>query len=234
MSVCRVALCDDVAIERDMLSVVLHKFSENPVIYNFSCGEDLLKSHVGFDLVILDIYMDGMTGMETAKILHERNSKIPIVFLTSSSAHAVESYEIQAFDYIVKPLNPGRLKNVWDRFLTHRRQNQKFFVVNALGKTERLAYDRIEYAESDCHYVTFHMTDGSCVRINGRLDDIEHQLDDLRFLRCHKSFLINLDLTQAMDEDFIMRSGTHVAYRKREKKHIQQIFCDYIQMEICE
>lgn len=228
MSVCRVAVCDDVAIERDMLSLLLRKCKEKPVIYKFSCGEDFLRSHVAFDLVFLDIYMNGMTGMEVAKILHKRNGKIPIVFLTSSSDFAVESYEVHAFDYIVKPLSHQRLTAVWDRFLSHYRQNQRFFVLNSLGKTERLPYEQIEFVESDCHYVTFHLSDGASMRINGRLDDIEQQLDDSRFLRCHKSFLINLNLTESMDEDFIMRSGTHVAYRKREKKQIQQIFSEYI------
>lgn len=76
------------------------------------------------------------------------------------------------------------------------------------------------------------MVDGTELRIQGRLDDYENQLDDSRFLRCHKSFLINLNLTEAMDEDFLMRSGKHVAYRKREKKQLQKVFYDFISNEV--
>lgn len=232
MSVCRIAVCDDVEMEREILCMLLRKFDNKSIVYKFSCGEDLLRSSADFDLIFLDIYMNGMTGMETAKILHKKNSKVPIVFLTSSSDYAVESYEVHAFDYILKPMGVERFKEVWDRFLLQHRKNQRYFVVNCIGKTERLPYEQIEYMESDCHYVTFHMTDGSSIRINGRLDDIEQQLEDSRFLRCHKSFLINLNLTESMEKDFIMRSGSRVAYRKREKKQIQQVFYDYIRNEV--
>lgn len=232
MSVRKIAVCDDVAIERDMLCMLLHKCDKKTIIYKFASGEALLSSRKAFDLVFLDIYMDGMTGMETAKMLQKRNSKTPIVFLTSSPDFAVESYEIHAFDYIVKPLRPERLKAVWERFLSQYRQSPKFLVLNCPGKTEKLPYEQIEFLESDCHYVTIHMADGAMLRINGRLDDFEQQLDDVRFLRCHKSYLINLNLAEAMDEDFIMHSGNHVAYRKREKKQLQKTFCDYMQKEV--
>lgn len=232
MSVRRIAVCDDVAIEQDMLCLMLHKCDKNQVIYRFSSGEDLLRSNIAFDLVFMDIYMNGMTGMETARLLQKKYRNIPIVFLTSSSDFAVESYEIHAFDYIVKPLRPERLKEVWKRFIFQYQQCSKFLVFSNSGKTEKLPYEQIEFLESDGHYVTIHMADSTEFRILGRLDDYEQQLDDDRFLRCHKSYLINLSLTETMDEEFIMHSGYHVAYRKREKKQMQKVFCDYMLKEV--
>lgn len=227
MSVCKIAICDDIDIERDMLCMMLQSFGEEQIIHHFSCGEDLLASPVAFDLVFLDIYMNGMTGMEVAKVLKNNKSKALIVFLTSSPNFAVESYEVHAFDYIVKPLQPERLKTVWKRFLSLHRKRERFLLLNNSGKTEKIAYEQIEFLESDCHYVIIHMTDGTTVRILGKLDDFEQRIDDADFLRCHKSFLINMRFTESMDGDFIMRSGTHVSYRKREKKHLQKIFNDY-------
>ncbi len=232
MSICRIAICDDVAIERDMLSVLLRECDENQMIYKFACGEDLLCSKESFDLVFLDILMDGMTGMETARVLQERNHKLPIIFLTSSSDFAVESYEVHAFDYIIKPLQKDRLKTVWERFLLQYRQSPKYFILNSSEKTVKLPHDQIEFLESDRHYVTIHMADGKMIRIQGRLDDLEKQLDDTRFLRCHKSFLINLSLTKAMGEDFLMNSGKCVAYRKRDKGQLKKIFCDFMLKEV--
>lgn len=228
----RIAVCDDVAMERDMLSMLLHKCDDRQMIYKFESGEALLCSEVNFDLVFLDIYMNGMTGMEAARILQRRKRKTPIVFLTSSADFAVESYEVHAFDYIVKPLRPERLKTVWERFNSQYRKKPRFLVINTCGKTEKLPYEQIEFLESDCHYVTVHMADGTALRVLGRLDDFEQQLNDARFLRCHKSFLINLSLTRAMEEDFLMHSGRQVAYRKRERKQLQKAFCDYMQKEV--
>lgn len=228
MSVFKIAVCDDVAIERDMLCELLHQYDEKQIIYNFSCGEELIRSPLTFDLVFLDIYMNGMTGMETAKLLKEKNQKTSIVFLTSSKDYAVESYEINAFDYIVKPLKSSRLKAVWERFQIHYISRPKYYILNASGITEKLPYEKIEFLESDCHYVTIHTVDAEVFRILGKLDDIEKELDDARFLRCHKSYLINLDYTVAMDEDFLMTSGEYVSYRKRDKKQLQKIFSEYI------
>ncbi len=231
MPVHRIAVCDDVPLERDVLCTLLHACDEKQRIYQFTSGEELLSSRESFDLVFLDIYMDGMTGMETARMLQKRNSNIPIVFLTSSPDFAVESYEVHAFDYIVKPLQPERLRAVWKRFVAQHRRSRRFLLLNNSAKIERLPYERIEYLESDRHYVTIHMADKTMLRIQGKLDQFEEQLNDMRFLRCHQSFLINLGLTQAMEDDFLMRSGARVAYRKRDKKQLQRIFCDYMRQE---
>lgn len=228
MSVHKIAICDDVALEREMLYLLLNETAKEQRIYQFASGEELLASKQIFDLVFLDIYMSGMTGMETARRLQQKSSRTLIVFLTSSPDFAVESYEVHAFDYILKPLQPQRLAEIWERFISRPKQNNDFLILNSSAGTEKLPYEQIEYLESDRHYVTIHMADNSELRVQGRLDSFEQELDDSRFLRCHKSFLINLSLTQAMGDSFLMQSGKHVAYRKREKKLLQRLFCDYI------
>lgn len=227
MSLRKIAICDDEDIERDMLDSMLRDCDKNQLIYPFSSGEELLSSSEEFDLVFMDIYMKGMTGMETAKRLRQKKSKAPIVFLTSSSDFALESYEVHAFDYILKPLQPDRLRAVWERYCLEHRE-PKFILLNNAGKTEKLPYDKIEYLGSDCHYVTVHLADGTDIRLHGRLDELEARLDDGRFLRCHKSFLINMHLAKAMEEDFIMQSGAGVPYRKRDKKALQRIFDEFM------
>lgn len=231
MPVYRIAVCDDVAAERNMLCTLLHNCDKRLIIYQFSSGEELLSSQNSFDLVFLDIYMTGMTGMETARVLQSRNDDLPIVFLTATSDFALESYEVHAFDYIVKPLHTRRLEVAWKRFLLTYQESPRLYIVNHSGKTVKLLYEQIEFLESDRHYVTIHMADGETIRIQGKLDDLEQQFDDPRFLRCHKSFLINLSLVEAMEDEFVMQSGKCVPYRKREKKKMQNVFCDHMMKE---
>lgn len=228
MSVCRIAVCDDVYLERKILCELLQQLDSKQIIHDFSSGEDLLSSTQIYDLVFLDIYMNGITGMETAKKLKEKNPKSMIVFLTSSEEHAVESYEINAFDYIVKPLQIVRLSKVLERFRIYYHNLPKYYVLNTSGEAKRLPYGKIEFLESDCHYVIIHTVDGLVIKILGKLDNIEHELSDSRFLRCHKSYLVNLDYAKAMNDDFLMASGKLVPYRKREKKQLQNSFCEYL------
>lgn len=228
MSIRRVAICDDIEIERDMLGVMLRDCDGEQEIVKFSAGEELLGSDLSFDLVFLDIFMSGMTGMEVARAMQSRGQKTPIVFLTSSSDFAVESYEVHAFDYIVKPIQPERLRQVWERFLSLHQENRRFLLINNAGIIEKYPYELIEFLESNCHYVTIHLTDNTTKRIHERLDNLERQLDDVRFLRCHKSYLINMSLVQSMSDDFVMQSGKCVAYRKRGKKKLQKRFEEYM------
>lgn len=231
MSIYRIAVCDDVDIERDILCTLLRQCDKQQVTFQFSSGEELLRSQENFDLIFLDIFMSGMTGMETAKALHERNSLTPIVFLTASPDFALESYEVHAFDYIVKPLQQKRLHEVWERFARQQKHKPGFLIIKDSVETTKLPYDQIEYLESCQHYVTIFLTNHTSLRTYGRLDDFEQQLNDARFLRCHKSYLINLSLTKAMGEDFLMYSGKQVPYRKREKKRLQSIFYNYMVAE---
>lgn len=223
----RIAICDDVVLERELLYLLLQKCADRQMISQFGSGEELLASHEHFDLVFLDIFMGGITGMETARCLLEKSPKTRIVFLTSSPNFALESYDVHAFDYILKPLQPERLAAVWERFAGEHQPTERYLIINDLAETKKLPYDSIEFIESCQHYVTIHLTEEPSLRVYGKLDDFEQQLDDPRFLRCHKSFLINLSLTAAMGEDFLMQSGTHVAYRKREKKQLREAFFNY-------
>lgn len=231
MSVFRIAVCDDVALERELLCMLLQKYTDRQMISEFSSGEELLSSREQFDLVFLDIFMGGMTGMETAKCLLAKDPKMRIVFLTSSPNFALESYDVHAFDYILKPLQPKRLAAVLERFTDEYQPAERYLIINDSAETKKLSYDSIEFIESCQHYVTIHLTEEAPVRVYGKLDDFEQQLDDPRFLRCHKSFLINLSLTTAMGEDFLMKSGIHVTYRKREKKQLKEAFYSFAAKE---
>ena len=116
----RIVICEDVEIQREMLKEILTSYfeeiNEEVLILTYDSGESLVadieEEYVEAELILLDIYMKKLNGMETAKKLRDLNCNAPIVFLTASPDFAVESYDVQAAGYLLKPFEEDKLKNL--------------------------------------------------------------------------------------------------------------------------
>lgn len=147
---------------------------------------ELEGSSQEFSLLFLDIIMDGLTGMETARTLREQGRNIPIVFLSSSPDFAVESYDVEAVGYLLKPLQESKLKRLLERVLDPPDVPR---VCIRSGRQHRyLPMDKIIFAESDNHSIRIHLNGGEVVTSHEKLGDLAIRMDD-RFLRCHQTFL---------------------------------------------
>ncbi len=178
------------------------------------------------DIVFLDIFMDKMSGMEIARALRERDENVGIVFLTSSSDFAVESYDVGALGYLLKPLDKEKLYKLLEKNFTQKKRER--ICVNHRRETRYLFYDEIVYAESRGRSIDIHMSNGDVLSINDKLDALEEALNDSRFLRSHQSYLVNMDFIEDVDEGaFIVKGGTAVLIRTRDTGKIKGIYHKY-------
>lgn len=232
----RIALCDDADTDRTALAGMLKRYMEgrglSVSVYEFSSGEALLAQEdiFFFDMVFLDIYMRGMSGMDTARTLRVENKRLPLVFVTSSQDFALESYDVFAFGYLVKPVSEEKLASLLDRFLAERAAPPQptFPILDTNGRCRmRVAYSKIEYVESENSKVVFHFTDGSTAVMYTSLSRIEAKLQDRRFLRCHQSFIVNMDHVRRATDCFEMASGSRALIRQRELRGIKERFLNY-------
>lgn len=159
-----------------------------------------------------------------ARKLREHDPSVPLVFLTVSREHAVESYEVQATGYLVKPADPRKLAAVLDRVLPATSPRLAFRVGSARRYFD---YRSIVYLESRDHAVLLHRSDGSCHRSLAKLDDVADELRDPRFLRCHRSFIVNMDFIVDVRDDFILRDGTCVPVRVKERRKMHEAYYRY-------
>ena len=234
----RIAICDDEEVLRDVLHNALDRSLSDRGIraryQEYGAGEALVADAAGgepFDLVFLDIYLEGENGVSTARALRAVDPTVPIVFLTVSREHAVESYEVHATDYLIKPLDPNALEHVLDRVLPAQESRLAFRV----GASRRyFAFGDIMYLESRDHAVLLHVSDGSCIRSLAKLDDVERELQDPRFLRCHRSCLVNMDYIADVRDDFILRDGTCVPVRVKARRKMHEAYHRYFVDALCE
>lgn len=120
----KIAICDDLKSERDKTKDALSSVVKSFTVEEFDDGYELLKHHAAsaYDLIILDILMPKIDGMQIAELLRKYDSKTPIVFLSASDEFGVQSYRVAAFDYLLKPINQEHLKLCIKRLLS---QNKK-------------------------------------------------------------------------------------------------------------
>ncbi len=178
----RIALCDDDEAQREKLKAAVdrHLVSRGyrPRYEEYSGGGPLVAEVAAgtdpFDLVFLDVYLEGDDGIAVARKLREHDPSVPLVFLTVSREHAVESYEVQATSYLVKPAEPRKLAAVLDRVLPVTSPRLAFRVGSARRYFD---YRNIAYLESRDHAVLLHQADGSCHRSLAKLDDVADELE---------------------------------------------------------
>ena len=229
----RIALCDDVELERhilkELLLVYLEETGEDVSVTEYETGEKLItdaeEGQLTADLLFLDIYMDGMNGMETARKLREMDWKGPIVFLTASPDFAIESYEVEASGYLLKPYDAEKIRELTARIL--KTDEKKRLVVKSRRQYRYPYTDGIRYIDSDRHTVTIHLDDDTEIVSQEKLGDIEERIGEDRFLRCHQSYLVNMDYIRDVQEDFILSDDTRIPIRVRGRKEILDQYYQY-------
>lgn len=191
----RVMLCDDEKIFLTYMKEQLTKDSfdknEDILITEFTCGEDLLKAWqegAAADILFLDIQMQGIDGMETARKLRQMGCDSLIVFLTGLDDYMQEGYEVRAFRYLIKNQIETTLGHVMEacrqELLTGR-----YFSFVCGHENFRIPISDILYFESDRRRILLH-TRLDVYQFYGKMDDLEEQIGNCGFLRCHRSYLV--------------------------------------------
>ena len=228
-----IVICDDVEIERlllkDMLCQYFEEINEEISIIEYDSGETLVadveEGYVDMELLFLDIYMKKLNGMETARKLRQLQCKIPIIFQTATDEFAIQSYEVQASGYLLKPFSEEKLMKLLNMVL---KTEMKRRVAIKSRRQYRYPYtDDIVYIESNKHNVTLHLVDGSEIVTVDKLVEIEKRINEKRFLHCHQSYLVNMDYVIDVQDDFIMKDQSIVPIRVRGRKEMQDIYYNY-------
>jgi two-component system response regulator LytT len=191
----RALIVDDEAPARSELRYLLDGTPGVSVVGEAaSAGEAVeLARELHYDVVFLDVEMPGATGLEAAPHVRDRSDPPAIVFVTAHAEYAVEAFAVEAFDYLLKPIEPERLARVIERLRERTHENavpvEKVAVV-AGSSTELLDRDQIHYVQADGDYSRVHTYDRSYLS-TASLGELEDRLG-ARFARIHRSYLVNL------------------------------------------
>jgi two-component system, LytTR family, response regulator LytT len=193
----RALIVDDEAPARGELRYLLAAHPEVEVVGEAATAKEAvtLAESVRYDAVFLDVEMPGMTGLEAARFVLDRGERPAVVFVTAHERYAVDAFAVEAFDYLVKPVEPERLARVVERLAQARRRDappvEKIAVVSSGGAKMLVDYDAIHWVEADGDYSRVHTYDRSYLATSS-LRELEDHLPAARFARIHRGHLVNL------------------------------------------
>lgn len=232
-----IAVCDDMPIECAELAGhienTLNQFGTEFSIKRFFDGQELLKGVESFDIVFLDIKMPEISGMELARQMRENGRKSIIVFVTSAKEYVYEAYDVEAFHFLLKPVNEDKLKNVLKKAVVKVTfcNSEDFIIISSEYQIKKILLKDILYIESVGRMVKVHCS-GGVLETYKQIGDLEQTLSDKHFFRCHKSFLLNLEYVSSFDKaEIVMENGDTIFLARKRAKLFQKELISYMKMK---
>lgn len=193
----RIAIVDDEQAMRKQLAEYIKKYADEQQLQLDTCslpsGDALLQSEDrAFDIIIFDIDMPGTSGLDTARKIRETDENVVILFVTNIAQYAINGYEVDAVDYIIKPVGYYDFAMKFQKAVRRAGRTQSNrIVIDTVNGPVGLSTDSIQYVEVMAHYVIYHTAEQT-YRVRGSMKEHEDALRPYHFARCHKSYLINL------------------------------------------
>lgn len=217
-----IAVCDDEIVTccniaaqiRDMMA----QMNVPCIIRQFNSGQELLQSSDSFDIVFLDIIMHNPDGMVTAQSLRRKSPDIILIFISSSREYVFDAYDVEAYQYLLKPIDTPKLKKVLQKAVgkteTHSRE---YMVISIERQIKKLPLDDICYFEIRGRKIDIHIHGKDDVlTYHEQIGVLEKRLQGKGFFRCHKSYLINLKHVETYNrQEVILDNGDKIMLAKR-------------------
>ena len=232
----RIAIVDDLAEEHALLHTrLLRQLSLRGVeaeILEFESGESFLAAEKErrFTAAFLDIYMDGVSGMEAAKELRKTDADGFLIFTTTSTDHALEGFQVRALHYLVKPFSEEELSGLLDEMLERLPRPEPVLTVKVSGSDLRLRYRDIVSAEHFAHIINIRTTAGKTLATRQSFKVFTEPLrKDARFFVCGRGVIVNLEhAADFQDAAFCMTDGSRVYVSQELLKPARRAFMEFL------
>lgn len=233
----KIGFCDDDRSVLEQIQILLEKYRADRDLeaeyMAFRSPIELLteiEKGVRFDILFLDILMPGENGIDTAAEIRCFDNEVKIIFLTSSSEFAVQSYSVGAYYYQLKPVAEESFFSLMDSVLSScEKERSKGLIMRCKGGITRIDLSRLEYCEVIHRTLFFHMTNGRVLESIGSMDELCSQLEPCEsFLRVHRSYLVNLEFVRKISSRaVVMACLAEIPISRKKYNEIKEAFLEY-------
>lgn len=226
----KIAVIDDQGECRNEISSCIQRFfserykDEKLLIEEFASGEEFLSVFLkdSYELIFIDQYMKSLSGIDTAKQIRLTDSLVPIIFITTSRDHAIDSYQVRATGYLVKPFTYADFENTMLLQDMEKLRNARFINI----QEDKVLLREIIWCDMSGHYLQIHTSKKGVLRYRTAFSSIADSLIQYpQFLSCFKGCIVNLDYVNRLDElSFMLKTGDRIIFSNRDRKKIE---CEY-------
>ncbi len=210
-----IAVVDDEKAVREHVCALIEEQKPGSHIEAYATGEGLLASGKWFDIVFLDIQMEGMNGIEAAKNLREQQGDTVLVFITGIKDYVFDALDLYAFQYLLKPIDEGKFAEVLERAVREAGRKKERRVLFVKSRNLTLDQSEILYIESRGKKAEIH-TVRQTIEIYAAMDELVGQLGE-EFYRCHRAYIVNMDCITEYDGESITLTGGDRVYLAKKK-----------------
>lgn len=214
-----IAICDDEKIVRQQIKGLIEKQKADRNLELYGTGEELLAAGKHFDMVFLDIQMEGINGIDTARTLREQNEETVLIFITGIKEYVFDAFDVAAFHYLLKPIEENKFMEVFDRAVKEaekrKEKGQKQLFIKTRQRNITLEQKNILYIENRGRKAEIHTVDET-IEIYAAMIELEKQLGG-EFYRCHRGYLVNMAYITEYSNDSIRLSDGESIYLAKEK-----------------
>ncbi|MDE6747524.1 MAG: LytTR family DNA-binding domain-containing protein [Lachnospiraceae bacterium] len=236
----QIAICDDEEFELDKVEQMLKDYHAKSaggefLIRRFVSSEDIFlqitTKNYQPDLILLDIYMPGSSGIETAKKLRNMGNTCRIVFMTSSQEHALDAFGVDAFSYLVKPVSRETLFPALDKVITDLVNNQSQYILlqTANDCVQRVELSDIIYCEAQRKKQCVFLKENESVYLRMTMKKLYEMLSSYkRFVKLGASYIVNMEhIEQLYAQMMLLDSGEEVYLPRGSYKELREQYFEY-------
>lgn len=233
-----IGVCDDESVHRnkikEILLDILKTFNLEYKIHEYDSGESLLENYPSnLDILIIDIQMKSINGMDTARKIRENDDDVEIIFMTSFAEFMQDGYEVRAYRYLLKPINENKImKHITPCIKDIMRKRSNYITLNIRNYIDRIKIDSILYIETNRPNVLIYTND-NIYSIKMSMSKIEKELKDCGFFRCHASYMINLSKVESMYGNTVTVGGKDIQISKYRVKDLKLAITNILGDIIC-
>jgi DNA-binding LytR/AlgR family response regulator len=229
----KIVICEDEDIFYKQLAEYINEWAKIKSVFVetfiYATAEKFLyewEESEDYDVIFLDIRMGRMTGMDLAKIIRKTNNDIAIIFATNLKEYVLKGYSVSAMQYLLKPIKKEDCFECLNKVLNNRKE-KKYYLLNDIEKTVKIPTSEIIYIEMFSHTATM-VTASKKYEFRKTISQLLDELDDKLFIKCHKSFIINIRHVESVSKKFVIMSDNEEIPLSRDiADEINDMFIKY-------